>query len=304
MLYKDVLLSENLETLSLGLEKKKTQIMSSLNSKELILLLLFFIIPIGFILAYFLAKIPKRLYDALEQREIYMIQQSRLAAMGEMITAIAHQWRQPLNTIGGVIINIKDAFRFGELDEKYLHEQSKYVDDNVKYMSQTIDDFKNFVSPSKELATFNIKEVVESVINIVSPQLMQHNISTQIDLDSDLNVKGRSQELQQVIMNLINNAKNAIKQNEDLESKQGIIKISSEANENELVIKVQDNGSGIDPKDEQKIFDAYYTTQEKQGGSGIGLFLSQKIIQESFNGHIEYVGNVDGYTTFLVTLRK
>ncbi|MBF0472365.1 MAG: HAMP domain-containing histidine kinase, partial [Nitrospirae bacterium] len=246
-------------------------------------------------------------------QEHILIQQSKLAAMGEMIGAIAHQWRQPLNAISLIIQDMKDAFEFGELDKDYI---SKTVEDTmtqVMHMSGTIDDFRNFFMPSKEKVIFKLNSTVSEVIYLIYDQLFKGGIKIAMKCNYDVIVrsnKGRYPELctcepeimvigyqnefKQVILNLLSNARDAIirhrAQNKDAAIGEILIEFSKA--DNKVILKIKDNGGGIPIEIIDKIFDPYFTTKGCDG-TGIGLYISKTIIEQNMGGSL-MVRNVEG----------
>ena len=239
-------------------------------------------------------KIKEALEQNTKQLEILQ-QQNKMASMGEMIGAIAHQWRQPLNEIGISIQNTKYDFRNGEIDEKYIKE---FIDENrkvIEFMSKTIDDFRGFFRVDKEKKDFNVKEAIEKVVSMLSAQLKDHQISLDISGD-DFDIVNLESEFQQVILNIISNAKDAL-----IENKIQNPKIEIVLKDNSVYIK--DNGGGI-PKDIiERIFEPYYTTKEQGKGTGMGLYMSKMIIEDNMGGGL-YVENVDDGAVFIIDLNE
>jgi len=241
-------------------------------------------------------KINKALKENTKQLETLQ-QQSKLASMGEMIGAIAHQWRQPLNEIGISIQNTKYDFQNGQIDEAYIKH---FIDENkkvIKFMSKTIDDFRNFFRTDKEKNDFKVKESIQSVISMQSAQLKHHNIALNISGDEFI-YNGLQSEFQQVILNLINNAKDElIKVSFDSTNKYPTINITIKDN----IIYVEDNGGGI-PKDIiERIFEPYFTTKEQGKGTGMGLYMSKMIIEDNMGGQLS-VENTDIGARFKIAL--
>ncbi len=217
------------------------------------------------------------------EAEHIAIQQSKMALMGEMIGAIAHQWRQPLNALGITIQDIKEAYKYGELNEEYINQTVATSMDRINFMSKTIDDFRNFFSPNKPKSRFFIEEAIEGVINIVSAQLKSHDIVVKYDHTEKLEFFGYKSELQQVILNIISNAKDAIIENKSTIRR---IEISTTSNNNELCITIEDTGGGIPANIMDRIFEPYYTTKEQGKGTGIGLYMSKQIIERHMDGEL------------------
>jgi len=266
-------------------------------------------------------KVAEQL-EANRQKEQLVIQQSKMAAMGEMIGAIAHQWRQPLSIIGGSLINIEESYDENELTKEYLKKQIDSAEKNLLFMSKTIDDFRNFFSPSKSKTDFSVYNNLLNSISIMNAQMESHQISITYDVkDSNANTKtteneeildnhfmtnGFSNEFSQVLVNLFANAKDAIEENIQrgmLSKGEGAILITLFNEKNNVVIIVKDNGGGISEKIIDRIFEPYFTTKEQGKGTGIGLYMSKMIIEENMNGKLEVFNDSNG--AFLkITLAK
>lgn len=233
---------------------------------------------------------------AEEERVKSLVQhQSKLAAMGEMVGAIAHQWRQPLNEIAIHIQKIKRDFRKNKIDEIYLDDFIKKNMNTIEFMSSTIDNFRNFFRVDKNTTNFDVKDAVEDVVNMLLAQIDSHNIKLITELES-CHIKGYNRELQQALMNLISNAKDALIENNIQEP---YIKISLKGNE----LMIEDNGGGIPKSTLEHIFEPYFTTKEEGKGTGMGLYMTKMILEENMDGLV----TVDTYkegTRFTITLPK
>jgi len=215
----------------------------------------------------------------IKQLEVLQ-QQSKLASMGEMIGAIAHQWRQPLNAIATSIQNLKYDFKEGKLnDETYIQNFITTNKQTIKFMSKTIDDFRSFFRIDKEKKEFKVKETTQAVINMQMAQLSDHNIEIQISGD-EFEYKGLQSEYQQVILNLISNAK-------DVLVEKGIKEPAIEVVIKDNTITISDNGGGIPKEILSRIFEPYFTTKEQGKGTGMGLYMSKMIIEENMNGALQ-----------------
>jgi len=313
LFYKTKILSGvSSETLYLGLNPKKDMQISLKDIEESLMLLIGFVIPIGFILAYFLAKIPKRLYDELENREKTMIQQSKMSAMGEMIGAIAHQWRQPLNAIGVLTQEIEFKYEANLLEKDELKTLNKEMLSHLDYMSNTINDFRDFFKPDKEKIVFNIHKAIEDSLKIIGKQLEVHDISVNIEIrceDEDKNgldhlyeVNGYESEFKQVIINLINNAREAIESNlKNSPSAKKEISVIIDRKASELAIYIRDTGGGIKKEILNSIFDIYISSKHEQQGTGLGLYMSKLIIERNMLGKIS-AKNIQGGAEFEILL--
>jgi PAS domain S-box-containing protein len=215
------------------------------------------------------------------EKERLLIQQGRNAAMGEMIGNIAHQWRQPLSTLGVVIQNIHSDFREGVLDEGEL---AKYVDTAkrvIQRMSCTIDDFRDFFRPSRVKEQFSIYQSIEETIRLLAAMLKNNGIEIALTGDPDLVAYGHPNEFSQVILNFVVNAKDALVERK---TPKGHIDIALNVRDGNGAVTIRDNAGGIDEDQLEKIFDPYYTT--KANGTGIGLHMNRTIIEQHMSGSI------------------
>ena len=226
-----------------------------------------------------------------QRNEQLLIHQNKLATTGEMINNIAHQWRQPLTHISYIFLNINNAFKHNKLDEEYLEKKTELANKQLDYMSNTIDDFKDFYSLKKEKSSFYVKDVIQGAITISSATLNEHKIETSIK-GEDFEIQGFSSEFAQIVLNIISNAKDAIIKNNIKEPK-----ITIELNENHITIC--DNAGGIDKNTKEKIFEPYFTTKKK--GTGIGLYMSKVIIETHFNGKLSH-SNIDDGSCFKIEI--
>ncbi|MBF0274698.1 MAG: CBS domain-containing protein, partial [Nitrospinae bacterium] len=257
-------------------------------------------------------KLEERVHlekENAEAKEQMLIQQSKLASMGEMIGSIAHQWKQPLNTLGLIIQDIEEAYEFEDMTKEYITETVEKSMEQIEYMSQTIDDFRNFFKPPKGNEDFIIHEAVLDVISLVAIELKNNFIKLSIECKLEecgkqdimkecitncthrelMRTRGIPNEFKQVILNLIKNAKEAIldnRQTKGNEEEEGTIDIHLDINNNKNIIEIIDNGGGIPNKTLQKIFDPYFTTKDEKTGTGIGLYISKKIIEEKMGGSL------------------
>jgi PAS domain S-box-containing protein len=244
-------------------------------------------------------KVEEQL-SKLRRSEQLLIEQSKLASMGEMIGSIAHQWRQPLNTLSLRKEMLISDYEDNRLTDEIVAQYSENVDNTLQYMSRTINDFRNFFMPSKEKVRFNIFEVIKSVNSIISAQLKANEIKLVIENKNseDIFIYGYPNEFKQVIINLINNSKDAILLNK---IKNGRIDIKiKEPKEFILNILVCDNGGGIKEDIIFKVFEPYFTTKFKSQGTGIGLYMSKTIIEKNMDGELT-VNNTENGACFKIS---
>ena len=219
----------------------------------------------------------------VKAKDNLLFQQSKMAAIGEMLANIAHQWRQPLSTISTASSGMKIQKEFGSLSDEDLISSLDIITSSSKYLSHTIDDFTEFFNPNnKEKIFINTDEVIDQSLKLVSAQFKNKEIIVIRDID-DINLEILKNELIQVLMNILNNARDALKNKED--EKFIFIKVKKE--KYDLVIEIKDNAGGI-PKDIiDRIFEPYFTTKHKSQGTGIGLYMVEEIIKKHMNGKIK-----------------
>lgn len=229
-----------------------------------------------------------------------MFQQAKLASMGEMLGNISHQWRQPLMEISSIFLPIEAKISMDiPLDNKEVLDSIQKLNDITKYMSNTIDDFKNFFAKEKEKISFEILEQINSTVNIISSSLKINDIKLDIIIQKNTVMLGYKNEYSQVLINIINNAKDVLVQRKIKNPK---IKITITENKNDIITKIEDNAGGIKITPIEKVFDPFFT-YEKINGSGIGLFMSKLIIENNMNGKLE-VSNKNKGALFTVIIPK
>ncbi len=225
----------------------------------------------------------------LREKDHMIIKQSRQAAMGEMIGNIAHQWRQPLNSIGVIVQNIEDAYNYDELTKEYMVEKINNVMTLLSYMSHTIDDFRNFFKPDKEKQSFSIAESVKNSLSFMDANFSHNNIKVEVDVVEDIKIWGYPNEYAQVLLNILNNARDIIKERE---IKNGEITIRVNTSYSRSVVEIEDNGGGIKPDVIEKIFEPYFTTKEM--GTGLGLYMSKMIVEKNMGGELKVANRGNG----------
>ncbi|MEN5387192.1 HAMP domain-containing sensor histidine kinase [Aliarcobacter skirrowii] len=244
-----------------------------------------------------------RIKNEIEQRlsqEQILIQQSKLAAMGEMIGNIAHQWRQPLAQISAIHMNMKVTFDFNKFDKNYLNDKIKEANKLTSYMSQTIDYFQNFFKPQGEKEIFSIEQACKDAYNIIDSSLKYHNIEIDFDLKEDTNILGYKNEFSQVILNILSNAKDVLIERKIKNPK---INVEIKNGDKYSIVKISDNAGGVKNDIIDKIFDPYFTTRHKTQGSGIGLYMAKNIIERNMLGFIN-VKNIENGALFTIKVLK
>ena len=226
----------------------------------------------------------------LEQDRI-LKQQSKLAQMGEMISMIAHQWRQPLNAISAASGVIKIKSQLNKLDKETAIDLSDKITEYSKHLSNTIDDFREFFKANKEKKETSYSEVVNSVMSIIEVSIINKNIEISKDFQCEEKFSTYQNELKQVVLNLIKNAEDVLIDNE---ISNPYIKISTYKDAESLILEVQDNAGGIPEEIIDNIFDPYFSTKTKKDGTGLGLYMSKTIIEEHCEGKLNVYNNEDG----------
>lgn len=251
--------------------------------------------------------LEKRVKIEIEKNRVqegYLQTQSRMAKMGEMISLIAHQWRQPLNAISLTALNLKfemglDKFNFSnkESQNKFMtriEESLDEIETYVKSLTDTMDDFRNFYKPNKKIAVKKLEDVVLNSFKIMKATLIDGNIKIIEDYNSNIEIEMYDNEVMQVILNVFKNAQDNFKEKN---IKDATIKISTE----NRTIMICDNGGGIPEDIIDKIFDPYISTKDEKDGSGLGLYMSKTIIEKHHNGTISAI-NKDGGACFIIEL--
>lgn len=240
-------------------------------------------------------RVAEETQKSLEKERLF-IQQGRNAAMGEMIGNIAHQWRQPLSTLGLVIQNILSDYQEGILNESALNKYVNKAEQAIRRMSSTIDDFRNFFKPNRTKERFSIYQSICETIQLLDAMLKSNGIAIRLTGNRELQILGHSNEFSQVILNFIANAKDALV---DRKVTQGCINIELAGRDGYGFVSIRDNAGGIPEDKLEKVFDPYFTT--KPTGTGIGLHISKTIIEKHMNGKIDFRNTSEG-AEFTITV--
>ena len=252
------------------------------------------------------------LKNDLHIKEQILIQQSKLASMGEMLGNISHQLKQPLSVISTLSSSLKVIDELKQTDEGVSQSNKiEYYDtilSQVEYISHTIDDFKNFLNPSNVEYSFNIKEFLEKCITLVNSSFKDHEIATIKQIDFDINSYGNPNYLVQAILNILNNARDALESAKDIHQKLVFVFLIKKYKDC-ITIEIKDNAGGIPTKIIDKIFDKYFTTKGELKGTGLGLYMTKMIITDKLNGKItveneEFIHDGNKYigAKFLITI--
>lgn len=282
---------------------KSSQIDSFKNLSQLIIVAIFSISIIVILFFYFYLKrkeearthqILQKYNEELEEKikfeiesnrkkDMLLANQSKLVALGEMLGNIAHQWRQPLSAISTATSGLQIKYEYDMLSKEEFLELTQGIVNNTKYLSDTIEDFRDFFKKDKEKDKFNIATVIKNSYNIIKALYNINTIKIVFELDERIEYYGFKTELSQVFLNLFNNAKDALLQNK-IQKKIVYIKLYS--NNESIFIEFHDNAGGVKDEINSKIFDPYFTTKHQTQGTGIGLFMSNEIITKHFKGEI------------------
>ena len=225
----------------------------------------------------------KQLEDDNREKEKMLFQQSKMAAMGEMIGNIAHQWRQPIAIISMWSNNIIIDVDMETVNNKSLLTYANNINTQTKHLSQTIDDFRNFFAPNKERSTFTLKSSIEKTMNLLNAAFKTHDIEV-IQEFEDIEITSFENELTQAILNVIKNTKDILVTL--IEDERRLLFIDTYENEGYAVIEIKDNGGGIPIDIIDKVFEPYFTTKHKSQGTGIGLYMTDTIITKHLGGEI------------------
>jgi len=245
-------------------------------------------------------NVQEKVNELLQKDEI-LTKQSKQAVMGEMISMIAHQWRQPLNTVALKISNIQLQEMISKsVTKEELLEVLKEINNTIQYLSNTIDDFKTYFQPNKNASKTTLKNIMNKSIGFIDARLKKENISIDMSKLEDVEINTYSSELIQVILNILNNAIDAYMEHSWIEDKS--ISIYSKEEGKWVKIFIYDKAGGISNDVMKQLFEPYFSTKEKNG-TGLGLYMSKMIIEKQFSGTID-VQSRDATTTFIIEIPK
>lgn len=229
-----------------------------------------------------------KLQKEFEEKQKLFYQQAKMASMGEMLENIAHQWRQPLSTITTAASGIKLKKEFGLLDDTFFDDSVGIIIKSANFLSQTIEDFRNFFKHSNTSEKFKISDALQDCFNILKMKLHSSSIETVLIDNSKIEISGYKNEFIQVFLNLINNSIDTFK---TINVDKQVILIKIEKQDDSIIITFQDNAQGVDEEIIDKIFEPYFTTKHKSQGTGIGLYMSEQIINKHFDGEISVINS-------------
>ena len=215
--------------------------------------------------------------EEIERQAKMLAQQSKMAAMGEMIDAIAHQWKQPLNAISMLSEIAEMDFEEGLIDAEYVQNYKKQVFSQIEHLISTLDEFRTFFRPNKDVAYFDARKAIDSVLLLTKDEFIKHTIEVQVEEINKVSIEGIENEFKHIVLNIINNAKDAFNENE---TKERLIHIKLFIKENKKYMTISDNAGGIPESVIEDIFKPNVTTKEEGKGTGIGLYMSDQISQK------------------------
>jgi len=226
-----------------------------------------------------------------KDKDEMIFHQSKLISMGEMMANIAHQWRQPLAQINSSVFRIDAMLEDLHIQDVEIEKQLQDIETTTEYMSNTINDFKDFFEITKQREKFTLNIVIQNALNIIGASLKYHDIKVELFLENELPINTYKNELQQVLLILMNNAKDTLLINQIAKPK---ISIITKLERDQVSITVKDNGGGVDEKIIHKIFEPYFTTKHQTQGTGLGLYISKMIIEKSARGSLSVLNTKDG----------
>lgn len=229
-----------------------------------------------------------------KQKDMVLFEQARFSIMGEMLANISHQWKQPLNTIGLAIVSMRTS----QLDEDAYDRYYDIMEDNISYLATTIDDFSSFFDQKSHLEIRTIENIIKEIHSIMDVYLNNKSIKFIVEIENQLGTVHFASSISQVLLNLINNAKDAFENHQQNKS----IVLTFTTLKDGVKITCGDTGKGIAPEIQKKIYDPYFSTKTKKRGSGIGLYMSKQIIQKLFEGTLEIEQNSKYSTCFSIVL--
>lgn len=226
-----------------------------------------------------------------KRKDKAILQQSKLARMGSMISMIAHQWRQPLTELSGVLMELETATRFKKVTDKHILSSIERSDKMIEFMSNTIDDFRNFFKPDKRKEQFSILDSCQKAINLINASLDDSNIKLVVDVKNDKEINGYPTEYSQVILNLLMNARDILVEKR-VENPQITITIDTKGILS--IVELKDNAGGIKYEHFDLIFDPYFSTKDSSKGTGLGLYISKLIIERNMGGELSVSNDKEG----------
>ena len=240
-------------------------------------------------LSYLVSYKFKIIEEEKNRSNLLLLQKTKMADMGEMVANIAHQWRQPLATIGVSSGILREKKLINRLSDKDFEEELNHIDSNIEHMSQTVEEFLTYFKPNKIKKDFYIFDAVDKALLIIGNTLYKNEIKIVTDVDKELTIFGIKEELIQVLICIILNGIDALKGKQNK-----TIMITSKNSDNQITLSIEDNGGGIKEEQFSQVFEPYFTTKNQSGGTGLGLYISKNIVQDSLNGNIRVENTTNG----------
>lgn len=236
----------------------------------------------------------------LREKDKQLQFQSRLAQMGEMLSMIAHQWRQPLGAISATTSFLSSKLMLGKVDQKEFEEEIERIETYAAHLSKTIDDFRNFFKPTRQKEETTLEDIVDKTLNIAKPLLTNKNITVQTDFTCKEKIQIYGNELGQAILNIIKNAEDALLEHTVENPK---ISIRTYKDDKKIYLEIKDNAGGIHATIFDKIFEPYFSTKLSKDGTGVGLCMSKTIVEEHCKGHLHVKNDEEG-AVFTICLKR
>ncbi|WP_024954168.1 sensor histidine kinase [Sulfurospirillum arcachonense] len=235
-----------------------------------------------------------------KEKDKTILRESRLAILGSMLSMIAHQWRQPLSELSGILMQIEIATRFKKLTNEKLFSSLERSNERIEYMSNTIDDFRHFYKPDKKKELFWLGEACQKALNLINAALINADIRVVTRIKKDEQFMGYPSEFAQAILNILSNAKDVLV---DRKIENPTITLSLNTTDTHIVVVIQDNGGGIEETSMDNIFDPYFSTKDASKGTGLGLYIAQIIIEKNLGAKL-LVSNGDFGAVFTIVFER
>lgn len=226
-----------------------------------------------------------------KRKDKAILRQSRLARIGSMISMIAHQWRQPLSELSGVLLELETATRFKKVTPEHILNSIDRGDKMIEFMSNTIDDFRNFYKPDKTKEIFWVQDSCQKAINLIDATVKNLNITLNFSIQEDKQILGYPTEYSQVILNILSNAKDILVEKQIQNAR---IDLIIDVQDDVSIVTIKDNAGGINEEHFDLLFDPYFSTKDSSVGTGLGLYISRLIIEENMSGELNVKNDEEG----------
>jgi len=247
-----------------------------------------------------ISDLKRKISSEIKKSNKVIFQQSKMASLGEMLGNIAHQWRQPLMELSSITMELQAKVELlGKVSNKEIIQTVEKSNDIIKYMSQTIDDFRNFFAKDKKRVQFKISEQVSSAINMINSSLKKYDIKLEIIVIKNSSIVGFKNEYSQVLINILSNAKDELVRRK-IKDPKIILRIGEDKDRS--VVEIEDNAGGIKIEPIEKVFEPFYT-KNKVNGTGVGLFMSKLIVENNMDGRL-LAKNTNKGAKFIIVVPK